>query len=193
MPWNQKTFASWQESYDKPRQCAEKQRHYSADKGSYSQIYGLPRGHIWVWELDHKEGRVSKNWCLWTVVLKKTPESPLDCKEIEPINLKGHQLWILSGRTDAEAAAPVLWSPDANSWLTGKVPDTGKDWGQKENRALEVKMTGWHHWCNEHELGQTSGDGEGQGGLAYCSPWGSKESNTTWRLNNSNNCNFSLV
>ena len=120
--------------------------------------------------LDHKEGRVPKNWCLRTVVLEKTPEIPLDNKEIKPVNLKGDQPWIFTGRTDAEA--PVFWSSDLSRQLTGKVPDAGKDWGQKEKRASGDEMAGRHHWCNEHELGQTPGDGEGQGGLACWSPWG---------------------
>ena len=125
------------------------------------QGYGLPSFHIWLWKLDCEEGRAPKNWCLQTVVLEKTPESPLDSKGSKPVNLKGTQPWILTGRTDAEAEAPVLWSPDANRWLTGKVPDAGKDWGQKEKRVSEDEMAGWHHRCNGHELGQISGDGEG--------------------------------
>ena len=154
-PWNQKTIASWQESNDKPRQCIEKQRHYSAfqSNGPYGQGYGLPSGHVWLWELDHKEGRMPKNWCLQTVVLEKTPESPLDSKEIKPVTLKGNQPWILIGRTDADPVAPVFWSSDANSWLTWKVPDAWKEWGQKEKRASEDEMAGWHHWCNGHVLG----------------------------------------
>ena len=123
------------------------------DKGPYSQSYGLPSGHVRFWELDRKEGRTPKNWCLRTVVLEKTPESSLHCKEVKPVNLKGNKPWILVGRTDAEAEAPVFWSSDANSWLIGKVLDAGKDWGQKEKRALEDEMAGWHHWCNGHELG----------------------------------------
>ena len=170
-PWNQKTTASWQESYDKPRQCVEKQRHYSANKSLYSQGYGLPSGHVWLWELDHKEGRTPKNWCLQTVVLEKTPESSMDIKEIKPVNLKGNQPWTLIGRIDVEAEAPVFWSSDANRGLIGKVPDVGKDWGQKK-KVSDDEMAGWHHWCNEHELGQTLGDGEGQGSLVCCSPWG---------------------
>ena len=142
--WNQKTIASWQESNDKPRQCVEKQRYYSANKGLYSQGYGLPSGHIQLWELDHKKGRVPKNWCLWTVVLEKTSENPSDGKEIKPVDLKGDQPWILTGRTDAEA--PVFWSSDVNRWLIGKVPNAGKDWGQEEKRASEE---GWlHHITN---------------------------------------------
>ena len=107
-PWNQKSIASWQESDDKPRQCVEKQRHYPVDKGPYSQGYGHPRGHAQLWELTCKEGRTSKNQCLRTVVLEKTPESPLDSKAIKPVNLKGDQPWIFTGRTDTEAEAPEV-------------------------------------------------------------------------------------
>ena len=172
------------EDCDKPRHYVEKQRHYSADKGPYSQSCSLPSGHIWLWELDHKEDCASKNWCLWTVVLEKIPESPLDNK-IKPVNFKGNQPWILIGRTDAKA--PIFWSFDANSWLTGKVPDAGKDCRQKKKRASEDAMTGWHLRSNGRELGQTPGDGEGQGDLPCCGPWGRKESDVTGRLNNNNN------
>ena len=142
------------------------------------QGYGLPSGHVrfWeLWELDHKESRMPKNWCLQTsiVVLKKTPEILLDSKDIKPVNLKGDQ------SIDAEAEAPVFWSSDANRQLIGKVPDARKDWEQKKKRASEDEMAGWHHWCSEHELGQTLGDGEGQEGLACWSPWGCKESDTS--------------
>ena len=130
------------------------------------------------------EGRMPKNWSLPTVVLEKTPESPLDCKEIKPVNLKGDQPWISTGRTEAEAEAPVFWSSDTNRWLIGKVPDAGKDWEQKEKRASEDEMAGQHHWCNEHELGQTLRDGDGQGGLECCSPWSCKELDMTGWLNN---------
>ena len=150
-------------------------------------IYSLPSGHIGLWELDCKEGRIPKNWCLRTGVLEKTPKSPLDNKEIKPVSLKGNQPWILVGRTDAEAKAPVSWSSDVNSWLIGKVPDAGKNWGEKEKRASEDEMTGWPHWCNGHELGQTLGHGEGQGGLACCSPSGRTELDTIGWLNNNNN------
>ena len=112
------------------------------------------------------------------VMLEKTLESPWDCKEIKPINPKGNQPWILFGRTGAEA--------DVKSWLIGKDPDAGKNWRQKEKRAMEDEMTGWHHWFNGHELEQTLGDGDGQGRLACYSPWGHKVSDTTWWLNNNN-------
>ena len=112
-----------------------KSRHYSAGKDMHSHGCGIPNGHIQLWELDHKKGRTQKNWCLLTMVLENTPESLLDSKKVKPVNLKGNQLCILIGRTDAEAETPVFWSSDANSWLTGKVPDDGKDWGQKEKRV----------------------------------------------------------
>ena len=135
------------------------------------------------WTID-KFCRTQKNWCLGTVALEKTPEGPLDSKEIKPVNLKGNQSWILIERTDTEAKAVVFWSSDVNSLLIGKVPDTEKDWGQKGKRASKDKMAGLHHLCNGPELGQTSGDGEGQGDLAYCSPWDHKELDTTRWLNN---------
>ena len=118
---------SWKKSYDNPRQHIKKQRHYFADKGLSSLSYSFSNSHVWMWELDHKESWASKNWCFWTVVLEKTLESPLDCKEIKPVNSKGNQPWIFIGRTDSEAEAPILWPPDVKSWLTGKDPDAGKD------------------------------------------------------------------
>ena len=152
-------IATWQESYDKPRQYVEKQRHYSADKGPYSQGYDLPSGHVQLWELDQKEGGASKNWCLRTIVLEKTPESPMDSKEIKPVNPKVNQSWIVIRRTHVEA--PILWPPVMKTWLTGKVPDAGKDQEQNEKRSSEDEMVGWYHQCNGLELGQTLGDGEG--------------------------------
>ena len=143
------------------------------------QSYGIPSVHIWLWKLDCKEGREPKNWCLRTMVLEKTSESPMDSKQIKPVNLKGNQPWILVGRTDAEVETPVFWSSDGNSWLIGKVSDGGKDWGQKEKRTSEDEMAGWYHQYNGHELGQILGDGEGQSGLACCSPWSRKELDTT--------------
>ena len=108
-----------------------------------------------MWELDHKEGGWPKNWCLWTVVLEKTLESLLDSKEIKPVNPKGNQLWIFTGRTDAEVEAPILWAPDAKSQLIGEDPDAGKDWRQEEKGMTEDEMVGWHHWLNGHEFEQT--------------------------------------
>ena len=125
------------DSRDKHRLCVEKQRHYSANKGLYSQGYGLPSGHMWLWELDGKKDRVPRNWRIWTVVLEKTPESPLDSREIEPVNLKGNH-WTLIGRTDAEAS--VFWSPDDNSWLIGS------PWCWEWLRAGEEGIRGWDGW-----------------------------------------------
>ena len=139
-----------------------------------------------MWELDHKEGTVPKNWCFPTVVLEKFLQSSLDNKEIKPVNPKGNQPWIYIGRTDAEAEAPILWPPDVKSRLIGKDPDAGKDWRQKK-RAVEDETVGWHHQFNEHELGPTLGDGEGQGSLLWCSPWGLEELDMIWWLNN-NSC-----
>ena len=143
-----------------------------------------------MWGLDHKEGRAPKNWCFWTVVLEKTLESPLDCKEIQPVNPKGNQPWILTGRTDAEAEVPILWPPGVKSQLTGKDADAGNDWRQKEKRATEDKTVAWHHQFNGYELGQTPGDGERQGSLACCIPWGCKESDMTYWLKNNNSNNI---
>ena len=137
-----------------------------------------------MWELDHKEGWMLKNWCFWTVVLEKTLESPLDCKKIKPVNLEGNQSWIFIRRTDAKAEAPTLWSPGVKIWLLRKDPDAGKDWGQEEKGMMEDEMVGWHHWLNGHEFEQAPGDGEGQWGLVCCSPWGHKESDMTEQLNN---------
>ena len=124
-----------------------------------------------------------QNWCFWTVVLKKTLESPLDCKEIQPVHHKGNQSWVFIGRTDAEAETPVLWPPHVKSWLIGKDPDVGKDWGQEEKGTTEDEMIGWHHRLNGHGFGWTPGVGDGQGGLACCGSWGRKESDRTEQLN----------
>ena len=137
----------------------------------------------WMPKLDHKESWVMKNWCFWTVVLENTLESPLDYKEIKPVNPKGNQSWIFIVRTDAEAEVPILWPADEKSWLIGKDHDAGKDWRQEEKGMTDNKMVTWHHWLNGHEFEQTLGDGEGQGSLACCSPWGPKESDTTEWLN----------
>ena len=130
----------------------KKQRHYFANKSPSSQDYGLSSSHIWMWELDYKESWVLKNWCFWTMVLEKTLESPLDCKEIQPVHPKGNQSWIFIGRTDVEAEAPVLWPSDAKSWLIWKDPDSGKDWRREEKGTTEDEMVGWHHQLNGHEF-----------------------------------------
>ena len=128
--------------------------------------------HLWMWELDYKESWEPKNWCFWTVVLEKTLESPLDCKEIQLVNPKGNQSWIFIGRTDTEAETSILWSPDAKNWLIWKDPDAGKDWKQEEKGTREDEMVGWHHQLNWHEFEQAPRVGDGQGSLACYSPWG---------------------
>ena len=148
--------------------------------------------HIWMLELDHKEGWVPKNWCFWTVVLEKTLESPLDCKEIQPVHPKD-QSWVFIGRTDAEAETPVLWPLDVKSQLIGKYPDAGKDWRQEDKGTTEDEMVGWHHWLNGHEFEQTPGDGEGRGSLECCSPWACKQLDMTAQMNrNKLMCSFSF-
>ena len=161
----------------------KKQRHYFANKGLSSQSYIFPSGHVWMWELDYKESWVLKNWCFWTVVLEKTLESALDCKDIQPVHSKGDQSWVFIGRTDPEAETPIVWPPDAKSWLIWKDPDAGKDLKQEEKGTTEDEMVGWHHRLNEHGFGLTLGIGHGQGGLLCCGSWGRKESDTTERLN----------
>jgi len=136
------------------------------------------------WELDHKEGWAPKNWCFRTVVLEKTLESPLDSKEIKPVNPKGYQPWIFTGKTDAEALSPILWIPDAKRQLTGEKPNAGKDWGQEEKGATEDEIVGYHQWLSGHEFEQTLRDNGGQGSLACCCSWCRKELDTTEQLNN---------
>ena len=148
------------------------QRHYFADKGPYSQSYDFSSSHVWMWELNHKEGKMLKNWCFWTVVLEKTLESPLDCKEIKPVNPKGNQPWIFIRRTDLKLKLQYFWPPDAKSWLVRKDPDAGKDWRQEEKGTTDNETVGWNHRLNGCEFGQTLRDSEGQGSLACYSPWG---------------------
>ena len=142
-----------EKSYEQPRQHIKKQRHYFANKCLSSQGYGFSSGHVWMWELDYKESWAPKNWCLWTVVLEKTLESPLDNREIQPVHPKGDQSCVFIGGTDVEAETPILWPPDAESWLIWKDPDAGKDWGQEEKGVTEDEMVGWHHWLNGHGFG----------------------------------------
>ena len=155
----------WKESYDQPRQHIKKQRHYFANKDLSSQGYGFSCGHVWMWELDCEESWVPKNWCFWTVVLEKTLESPLDCKEIQPVHPKGDQLWVFIGRTDVEAETPILWPPHAKSWLIWKDPDAGKDWRQ-EKGSTEDEIVGWHPWLDERKFEYATGVRDGQGTLA---------------------------
>ena len=171
-------LAPWKKSYDKPRQHIKKQRHYFSDKGPKSQSHGFPSSHVWMWELNYKEGWVPKNWCFWTVVLEKAFESPLDCKEFKPFNTKGNQPWIFFGKTDVEAESPVLWPPETKGQLIRKDPDVGKDWIQEAKGMTEDEMVGWCHQLNGHEFDQAPGDGEGQGNLACCHPWQSQSQ--TW-------------
>ena len=134
--------------------------------------------HVWMWEWDHKEGWALKNWCFWIVVLK-TLESPLDCKEIKPVNPKGNQSWIFIGGTDAEVKLSKTLTTWCKELTSGKDPDVGKDWRQEKKGTTEDEMVEWDHWLNGHEFEETSGDNEGQGSLECCSPWGCKESDMT--------------
>ena len=156
-----------------PTYHIKKQRHYFAGKGPSSQSYGFSSGHVWMWELDCQESWAPKNWCFWTVVLEKTLESPLDCKEIKPVNPKRNQPWIFNGRTDADAKNRHIW----------KDSDAGKDRRQEEKGMTEDEMVGWHHRLDGHEFEQALGVGDGQGSLACCSPWGHKELHTTEQVN----------
>ena len=171
-------LSPWKKSYDQPREHIKKQKHYFANKFCSSQSYGFSSSQIWMWELGpqttlrtaslnkgfvficvyikkksrKKESWALKNLCFWIVVLEKTLESPLDCKEIKPVHPKGNQSWIFVGRTDAEAETSILWPPDAKNWLTGKDSEAGKDWGQEEKGMTEDEMVGWHHQLDGHEF-----------------------------------------
>ena len=172
-------LAPWKKSYDQPRQHIKKQKPYFADKGLSSWTYGFSSGHVWMWELHHKESWALKN-CFWTVVLKKTLESPLDCKDIQPVHPKGNQSWIFIGRTDAKAETPILWilmqKTDSLERLRGW--ERLKAGGEGDNR-------GWDGWMVSptHEFEQALGVGDGQGSLVCCSPWGCKGFDVTEWLN----------
>ena len=146
-----------------------KRRHYFAKKVQYNQSYDFSSCHVWMWHLAHKEWWAMKNWWFWAVVLDKTLVSPLDCKEIQPVNSKGNQSWIIIGRTDAEAEAPILWPTDVKNWLIRKDPVVLKDWRQKK-RTIEDEMVGWHHRLDGREFEVASGVCEGQEGLSCCIP-----------------------
>ena len=154
-------LAPWKKSYDQSRQHIKKQIYSFAIKGPSSKSYGFCSSYVWMWELDHKEGWAQMNRCFCPVVLEKTLESPLDCKEIQPVHPKGNQSWLFIGRTDAEAETPIVWPPDGKNWLTGKDPDAGKDRRLEKKGMTEDEMVGWHHWLNGHEFEQAPGDGEG--------------------------------
>ena len=161
-----KTLTPWKESYD--QLSILKIRDITLPtKACIVKAMVFYSSHVCMWELDCKESWVQKNWCFWTMVLEKTLESPLDCKEIQPVHPKGNQSGVFIGRTDAEAETPILWPPDVKSWLTGKDSDAGKDWGQKEKGTTEDEMFGWHHRLNGHGFGWTPGVGDAQGGLAF--------------------------
>ena len=158
------------------------------NESTYSILACLPSpyvflcGHVWMWELDCEEGWAPKNWCFWTVVLEETLESPLDCKEIQPVHSERDHPRDFFGRNDAKAETSVLWPPHAKSWLIGKDSDAGRDWGQEEKGMTEDEMAGWHHWLDGRGSQWTPGVGDGQGGLACCDSWGRKESDTSERL-----------
>ena len=142
----------WKKSYDQPIQHIKKQRHYVANIVPSIQSFGFSSSHVWMWELDCNESWAPKNWCFWAVVLEKTLESPLDCKEIQSVHPKGNPSWIFIGRTDAEGEIPILWLPHAKSWLIWKDPDAGKDWEQKKGTTEHETVEG-HHRLNGHEFG----------------------------------------
>ena len=176
-----KDATPWKESYDQPRYHIKKQRHYFANKGPSSQGYDFSSGCVWMWELDYEESWAPKNWCFWTVVLEKTLESPLDCKEIQTVCPKENQSWISIGRTDIEAETNTL-----ATWC--ELIHLKRPWFWEILKAggegvTEDEMVGWHHWLDGHEFEQATGIGVGQGSLACCSPWGCKESDMTEWLN----------
>ena len=139
-------FVLWRKAMTNLDSILKSQQNLSSPSSGFSS------SHTWMWELDYKDSWATKNWCFSTVVLEKTLESPLDCKEIQPVHLKGNQSWIFIGRTVAEAETPILWPPDAKSWLIWKDPDAGKDRGQEKKGMTEDEMVGWHHWLNGQEF-----------------------------------------
>ena len=184
MKW--KMHTPWKKSYDQARQ------HIKSRDITLPTKVRLAKAMIFPVVMYGCEGWTIRKaehwriWCFWTMVLEKTLESPLDCKDIQPVHPKGNQSWIFIGRTDAEAKTPILWPPDAKNWLIGKDSDVGKDWRQEEKGTTEDEMVGWHHQLNGHEFESTLGVGDGQRGLACRSPWGHKESDTTEWLNTLN-------
>ena len=186
-------LAPWKKNYDQSRQHIKKQRHYFTNKGLSNQSHGFSSGHVWMWELDCEESWVQKSWCFWTVMLEKTLESPLDCKEIQPVHPKGDQFWVFIGRTDVEAETPntfATWCEELTHlkrpwcWKRLKAGEEGDD------RGWDV---GWHHWFNGHKFEQNLGECEAQGSLACSSPWGCKESDATKRLNKTTNVYINMT
>ena len=145
-------LAPWKESYDQPRPLIKKQRHYFANKYLSCQSHRFSSSHVWVWDLEYKESWVLKNRCFWSVMLEKTLENPLNCKEIQSVHPKGDQSWLLIGRNDVDDKTPILWPPDVSSWLIWKVPDGRKNCSWKEKGTAEEEMVGWHHQFNGHEF-----------------------------------------
>ena len=148
-------LAPWKKSYDQQGSILKSRDITLPKKVHLVKAMIFSSGHVWMWELDYKERWALKNWCFWTVLLEKTLESPLDCKEIKPVNPQGNQSWIFIRRTDAKAETPILWPPDAKNWLVGKDPDAGKDWKQEKKGTTEDEMVEWHHQLNGHEFEQT--------------------------------------
>ena len=159
-------LAPWKKSYDQSRQHIKKQRHYFADKYPSCQSCDFSSSHVWIWELDHKESWAPKNLFFWTVVLERTLESPLDCKEIQPVHPIGSQSWTFTGRTHAKAETPILWPPGVKNWLIERAPFAGKDWRREEKGTTEDEMVGWHHRLNGHEFEHAAGINDGQWSLA---------------------------
>ena len=176
-----KRLAPWKKHYDQPRQHIKKQRHYFANKGPSSQSYGFSSSLLWI-ELDCKESWAPKNWCFWTVVLKKTLESPLSCKEIQPVHHKGNQSWIFTRKTDAKAETPILWLPDAKNWLIWKDTEAENNWRQEEKGMTEDEMVGWHHRLDGHEFEQVPRVGDWQGSLMCCKSMWSQIFGHNWAI-----------
>ena len=145
-----KDFYSLEGKFWKPRKHIKKQRHYFVNRGPSSQDYGFPSSHVWRWKLDYKESWAPKNWCFWTLVLEKTLESPVDCKEIQSVHHKGDWSWVFIGRIYVEAETPIIWPPDVKNWLIWKDPDAGKVWRQEVKGMTEDGIFGWHHRLDGH-------------------------------------------